>query len=122
MRRWIGSPAFLPAMSHSAISTAPIERTVATRARAHKRRLRRSRSSGSWPITTGFRKRIRLGPSRMAGFQEGRGGGAEKGVALEPLIGRDPQQAEIALAGRARGVMAVSRRRDAVPGKQRQRD
>jgi len=57
-------------MSHSAMSTAPIARIVATRARAHSSRLSRSRSSGFWSIRIGFRKRIRPGPSRLAGFDE----------------------------------------------------
>jgi hypothetical protein len=46
----------------------------------------------------------------------------EEGVALDPLIGREPQQAEIALPGRARGMVAVNRRRDALPGEQGQGD
>ena len=35
MSWWIGRPAALPAMSHSAMSTAPIARTLAVRLRFH---------------------------------------------------------------------------------------
>ena len=48
--------------------------------------------------------------------------GAEKGVAGDAVIGRDRQQPEIALAGRSRRVMAIDRRRNALPGEQGQAD
>ncbi len=68
--RWIGRLATLPAMSHKAMSTAPIARMLATRARAHSSRLSRSRSSGFCPMTMGLRKWMRPGPSRLAGLEE----------------------------------------------------
>ena len=66
--RWTGIPAALPAKSHSATSTAPMERTVAVRCMDQSAALRRSRSSGSRPISSGFRKRISPGPSFSAGW------------------------------------------------------
>src|SRR5205807_4754910 len=46
----------------------------------------------------------------------------EKGVPSEALIGRDREQAEIALAGRPRRVVAVNCRGDAFPREQGQDD
>ena len=47
---------------------------------------------------------------------------AEKGMALDALVGGDAQQAEIALAGRPRRMMAVDCRRDALPAEQSEGD
>ena len=49
-------------------------------------------------------------------------GRAEKSMAFDAVISLNPEQAEIAFAGRPRGVVAVNRRWDAVPRKQRQAD
>ena len=65
-RRWIGWFATFPARSHSATSTAPIERTEITRDQGQSALLIASRSSGSRPISSGFRKRISPGPSFAA--------------------------------------------------------
>ena len=46
---------------------------------------------------------------------------AEKGVALDAVVGGDAQQPERARAGEP-AVLAVLRRRDVVPGEQRERD
>ena len=48
--------------------------------------------------------------------------GAEKGVALDALVGDDAQEAKIALAGRPRRMVAIGRRRHGVPGEQGQGD
>src|SRR6266852_8864435 len=62
----MGSPATLPAMSQRATSMAPIARYVVWRFLCHIAWYRRSRSSGSWLSTTGFRYWIRDWPSRCA--------------------------------------------------------
>src|SRR5213593_565306 len=53
-------------MSQSATSTAPIARYVVARLRCQSPWYRRSRSRGSWPITTGLRNWISDSPSRWA--------------------------------------------------------
>jgi hypothetical protein len=49
-------------------------------------------------------------------------GSAEKCVPGDALVGRDGKQAEIALAGRPRRMMAVDRRRNALPREKGQGD
>src|SRR6185312_7705628 len=48
--------------------------------------------------------------------------GAEKGVPRYALVRRDSQEAEVAIARGARRMAAITRRRDAFPGEQRQSD
>src|SRR5512145_920897 len=53
-------------MSHRATSTAPMARSVVLRLRCHIACHSRSRSSGSWPSTSGFRNRMSDAPSIAA--------------------------------------------------------
>src|SRR6266852_1236225 len=62
----MGSPATLPAMSQRATSMAPMARYVVWRFLCHIARYRRSRSSGSWLSTTGFRYWMSDCPSMCA--------------------------------------------------------
>ena len=111
-------PPFLPAMSHSAMSTAPIERTVATRARAHEQFVEPLAVERVLPHHDRLQKADQPGAVEAGRVRRG----AEKGVALDALVGHDPQQAEVALAGRPRRVVAVGGRRNALPGEQGQSD
>jgi hypothetical protein len=63
-----GMPAALAAMSHSAVSHAPMLRRPILRWRMRMAACRSSRASGSWPISTGLRKRISAPASVSAGL------------------------------------------------------
>src|SRR3546814_13095392 len=49
-------------------------------------------------------------------------GGAEKRMPVDAFVRADRQQAELAVSGEFTGVLAVLRRRNIVPGEQRQLD
>ena len=98
---------------------APIARTVATRARAH--------SSAVEPLAV-ERVLVRSGSASESGSGRARRGSPgstrcrERRAPSMPSSVTTAQQAEIAFAGRPRRVVAVDRRRDALPGEQGQRD
>src|SRR5437870_41291 len=55
-------------------------------------------------------------------MRRGMGGGAEKGVAVDALIGPDRHEPKLARAAKAPGMRGVAGRRNIVPGEEREGD